>query len=71
LDILNRRFDFLQLTIYHRINSDLPWQAAEFNEMPLRIHRTYLQKTVVPNCTELLFSQTALCGFSQTLPTQL
>ena len=40
---------FFQLTIYHGISSDLPWWAAEFNEMPRGSHRIFLLKTVVSN----------------------
>jgi len=45
---LNRSVDFFQLTICHRISSDFTRRAAELNEMPLEIHRTFLQNTVVP-----------------------
>jgi len=38
-------FSFFQMTVYCRINSDLPLSAAEFKEMPYRIDEIYFQKT--------------------------
>jgi len=38
---------FYQLTVYRNIDGDLLRLAAEFNEVPRRIHRIFPQKTVV------------------------